>query len=171
MKKLFFVAVMALVTLSASAQLITSNRTIRNSRPHFTWIELGAGTYTNDGAEGADLNLGIRFNKMFSDYVGWDIIKIGARSNTEELGDCLCAEALTGIRGESPVLFSNAKAYGNFGIGYLYGFDAEKGGLAWEIGAGLKLTPRFLFGIVYNSYKIGDADATGVIGLRVGFAL
>lgn len=171
MKKLFFVAVMALISLSASAQLITSNRTIRGARAHNVWIDLGAGTYTNEGAKGTDLNLGIRFNKMFSEYVGWDIIKIGARSNTEDLGEYICAEALTGIRGESPVLFSNARAYGNFGIGYLYGFDAEKGGLAWEVGAGLKLTRRFNVGIVYNSYKIGDGDATGIFGLRLGLAL
>lgn len=171
MKKLFFVAVMALISLTASAQLITSNRTVRGARAHNTWIDLGVGAYTNEGAKGADLNLGIRFNKMFSEYVGWDIIKIGARSNTKDIGKYICAEALTGIRGESPVLFSNAKAYANFGLGYLYGFDAEKGGFAWEIGAGLKLTPRFNIGIAYNSYKLGKGDATGIFGLRLGFAL
>jgi len=171
MKKFIMVALMAVIAVSASAQLITSNRTVRGARAHNTWIDFGVGTYTNEGAKGTDLNLAIRFNKMFTEYVGWDIIKIGARSNTDDLGKCICAEALTGIRGESPVLFSNAKAYGNFGIGYLYGFDAEKGGFAWEIGAGLKLTPRFNIGIAYDSYKIGDGDATGIFGLRLGLAL
>lgn len=171
MKKLFMAALLALVTLSASAQLITSNRTVRGTRAHNTWLDFGAGTYTNEGAKGTDLNLALRFNKMYSEYVGWDILKIGVRSNTEDLGKSVCAEALTGIRGESPVLFNNAKAYANFAMGYLYHFDAEDGGLAWEIGAGLKLTPRFNIGITYDSYKIGDFDATGVFGLRLGVAL
>lgn len=171
MKKFFMVALMAVITLSASAQLITSNRTVR-SRNHNTWIDLGVGGYTNSGAKGTDLNLGLRFNKMYTEYLGWDILKVAARSNTEDLGEDLSVEAMTGMRGESPVLFGNAKAYAHFDLGYLYAFDLEEGAFTWELGAGLKLTPRFNIGIVYNSYKFdGAKDAAGIIGLRLGFAL
>ena len=109
---------------------------------------------------------------MYSEYVGWDILKIAARSNTEDIGKSLSAEAMTGVRGESPVLFGNARAYAHVDLGYLYAFDPSKGAFAWEVGAGLKLTPRFNVGIVYNSYKFsGASDATGIIGLRLGVAL
>lgn len=168
MKKMFMLAIMAVMTLTASAQLITSNRTIR-SGSHNVWLDFGAGVGTEKGSKGADLNLGLRFNKMYTENVGWDIIKIGARSNTEDLGDALCAEALTGIRGESPVLFANSKAYVNLAAGYLYSFDAKDGGFTYEIGAGLKLTPRFNVGIAYNGYKI-NGWKVGLIGLRLGVA-
>lgn len=168
MKKLFFVVVMALMASSVSAQLITSNRTI-SRRSHNVWLDLGVGGYTGDNAKGTDLNLGIRVNKMFHEYVGWDIIKAGARANTEDFGKTICAEALTGIRGESPELFSSAKAYANFAGGYIYNFDASEGAFEWEIGAGLKFASRYIVGVAYNSYS-KNSNTTGIIGLRLGVA-
>lgn len=172
MKKVFMVAIMAVISLSASAQLITSNRAVRNSRSHNFWLDLGVGGYTNSGAKGADLNLGFHVNKMYTDYVGWDIIKVGARANTDDIGKSISAEVLTGVRGESPVLFGNAKAYAHFNLGYLYSFDPSEGAFTWQVGAGLKLTPRFNVGVIYNSYKFsGASKATSIIGARLGFAL
>ena len=170
MKKMFMMALMAAMTLTASAQLITSNRTVRGDRAHNVWIDLGAGIGTESGAKGANFDLDIRFNKMFHENVGWDILKIGASTNTEDFGKSIWLKALTGIRGESPVLFGNAKAYANFAGGYGYHIDAEKGGFTWEVGAGLKLTPRFNIGIAYESITI-NSHSSGSIGLLLGLAL
>lgn len=170
MKKIFLVAVLALFTSSAFAQLLTSSRVARSERAHNVWIDLGVGTYTSSGASGTDLNLGIRVNKMFHEYVGWDIIKVGAHANTKDFGKTISVEALTGIRGESPVLFANAKAYANFALGYIHTIDPNKGAFEWEIGAGLKITPRINVGVAFDSSK-RDGVSSGVFGLRLGFAL
>lgn len=170
MKKIMLVAMMAVMTLTASAQLITSNRTVRGERAHNLWLDFGGGFGTEDGAKGADLNLGLRFNKMFHENVGWDILRVSARTNTEDIDGAICAEALTGVRGESPVLFGNSKAYVNVAVGFIYNFDVSKEGFAYEIGAGLKLTRRFNIGIAYNGYKI-SSTSSGIVGLRLGLAL
>ena len=163
-------AIMAVFASSVSAQLITSNRAVRGERSHNIWLDAGVSFPTNEGAEGTILNLGFRYNKMFTEYVGWDILKIGAQANTKDFGETISAEALTGIRGETPVLFGNAKAYANAAGGYLYTFDLKDGAFKWEVGLGLKLTPRFNIGATYESYS-KDGFTASMIGVRLGVAL
>ena len=171
MKKLFLMAIVAMFAMSASAQLLTSSRTARTGGSHNTWVDLGVGGFTGDvDGTGVGLDLGIRWNKMFHEYVGWDIVKIAAIADTKNFSETISAKAVTGIRGESPVLFGNAKAYANFAAGYQYGFDAEDGCFTWEVGAGLKLTPRFNIGIAYDSWGKDHANV-GFINLKLGVAL
>ncbi|MBP3766792.1 MAG: hypothetical protein J6I31_00735 [Prevotella sp.] len=171
MKKLFLVAILAVLTSSVYAQLLTSTRVSRSERAHNVWVDLGAGAYTGDYENGGlGLNLGLRWNKMFNQYVGWDIIKVAAQADTKDFGSSISAEALTGIRGASPVLFGNSTAYANFAGGYLYNFDSKEGAFVWEIGAGLNVTPRFSVGVAYDSWS-KNSFTTGFVNLRLGVAL
>lgn len=169
MKKILFVALMAVFTISANAQLVTSNRTIR-SNAHNIWVDFGLGAYTGDYKDGGlGLDLGLRWNKMFHEYVGWDIVKVAAQADTKHFKESISLKAMTGIRFESPVLFSDAKAYANFAGGYGYVFDPKDGAFTWEIGAGLKVTPRFNVGVAYDSMS-KKGFTTGYINLKVGYA-
>ena len=171
MKKLFLMAIVAMMTVSASAQLLTSSRTARTGGNHNVWLDFGVGSYTGDYEDGGlALDLGVRWNKMFNEYVGWDFIKIAAQADTKNIEESICAKALTGIRGESPILFGNAKAYANFAAGYIYNIDQSEGCFTWEIGAGLKLTPRFNIGIAYDSYSKNSFNV-GFVNLKLGLAL
>lgn len=173
MKKVFLVVVMAVFTSSAFAQLLTSSRVARQSseRSHNVWLDLGVGAFSGDYKDGGvGLNLGIRWNKMFGEYIGWDIIKVAAQADTKDFGGSISAEGLTGIRGLTPVLFGNAKAYVNAAGGYIYNFDSSNGAFIWEAGAGLNITPRFSVGIAYDSWS-KNSFTTGFINLRLGVAL
>lgn len=169
MKKLVLMAIVAMFTVSASAQLLTSSRTARSGSAHNVWVDLGVGVFDGEGS-GLGLDLGVRWNKMFNEYVGWDIVKVAAQADTKYFKETIAVKALTGIRGESPVLFGNAKAYANFAGGYVYAIDPENGAFTWEVGAGLKLTPRFSAGIAYDAYSSNGAT-TGYFNLKLGVAL
>ncbi|MBQ9676538.1 MAG: outer membrane beta-barrel protein [Prevotella sp.] len=169
MKKVLFVAFMALFTVTANAQLISSHRYVEGNAHNF-WVDLGLGAYTGDYKDGGlGLDLGFRWNKMFHEYVGWDIIKVAGQADTKHFKESISIKALTGIRVESPVVFGNSKIYGNFAGGYIYGFDSEKGAFTWEVGAGLKLTPQFNVGIAYDAYSKNSFN-TGFINLKLGYA-
>ena len=169
MKKIFFVVLMAVFAVSANAQLVTSNRTIHSDAHNF-WVDLGLGAYTGDYKNGGlGMDLGFRWNKMFHEYVGWDIIKVAAQADTKHFKESITLKAMTGVRFESPVLFGNSKAYANFAGGYGYTFDPKKGAFTWEIGAGLKVTPRFNVGVAYDAWS-KNSFTTGFINLKVGYA-
>lgn len=180
MKKLFLVALMAVFTSSAFAQLITSNRTVYN-KSHNVWVDFGVGTYTGDwNNTGVGLDLGFRYTKMFTDNIGWDIVKFSVQTDTKNFSNALYLQGKTGLRVVSPVVFGESKIYANFAGGYgRYFGDIKEGGFAWEIGAGLNVTPRFAVGINYNScnykidvYRVGkETVKVGLLSLRVAYAL
>lgn len=182
MKKLLLLAVMALFTSSTFAQLLTSSRVARGDRAHNIWVDLGVGTVTGDAENtGVAVDLGFRWTKMFTENVGWDILKLSGQTDTKSFKEALNAQVKTGVRGVSPVLFGNSTIYANFAGGYGYYFDMEKGGFVWEIGAGVNITPRFAVGINYNNanYKFGgrkkyeDEETKvkyGLLTLRLSYA-
>lgn len=171
MKKFLFLAVMLIMTGTASAQLLTSTTYTKaqtERKNHFA-IDLGIGGLVGDVEDGGlGIELGFRDTYMFTPNVGWDIIKISAHTGTSHFTELLNLQAKTGIRGVSPVLFGEATAYANFAGGYGYLTDYEEGGFAWELGAGLNVTPHISIGAVYNSTKINGANY-GYVGCRVGF--
>jgi hypothetical protein len=171
MKKLFLVALLAVFTSSSvSAQLIGSSRFV-TSRSHNVWVDFGLGAYTGDYKNGGlGMDLGFRWNKMFHENVGWDIIKVAAQADTKHFKESISLKAMTGIRFESPVLFGQSKAYANFAGGYGHMFDMKKGAFTWEVGAGLKVSPRFNVGVAYDSWS-KDGFNIGYINLKVGYAL
>ena len=171
MKKILFLAVLLIMASTASAQLLTSTTITKQKaerKNHFA-IEVGIGGITGDLDDGGlGVELGLRDTYMFTPNVGWDILKISAHTGTNHFTELLNLQAKTGIRGVRPILFGNATAYANFGCGYGYMTDFEKGGFAWEIGAGLNFTPNIALGAVYNSTRISGFDY-GYVGGRVGF--
>ncbi len=170
MKKILFVALMAVFSVSANAQIVTSNRTVHSSAHNF-WVDFGLGAYTGDYKNGGlGMDLGFRWNKMFHENVGWDIIKVAAQADTKHFKESISLKAMTGIRFESPVLFGQSKAYANFAGGYGHMFDMKKGAFTWEVGAGLKVSPRFNVGVAYDSWS-KDGFNIGYINLKVGYAL
>lgn len=181
MKKIFVIAILALMTVTASAQLITSSRVSRGEKAHNWWVDLGAGGFTGDAEDSSlGLDLGLRYTKMWGNF-GWDIIKISATTDVDHFSEALDLQVKTGARYVSPEIFGNMKAYVNAGIGYgLYPDNTDNKGLAWEVGAGIMITPRISGGIVYNNqhytyeneyYNIEKGINIGFIGVRFGFAL
>ena len=84
-------------------------------------------------------------------------------------GESITPQIMTGIRGTSPVLFGNITAFGSFSAGYGYMIDIEDGGFAYEIQAGLNITPKFYVAFVYDNQKVSDFDANvGFTGARLG---
>lgn len=175
MKKIILVAIMAIMTTSAFAQIVSSqsSRITREKKEARTtssiFVDLGVGVFTGDTYDtGAGVDLGFRWNRMFTPNIGWDILKISAQTDTKHFTESLNVQAKSGIRGVSPVLFGNSSIYANAAAGYAYFTDPSDGGFVWEVGAGLNVTPRFAVGVAYNSIHINDADA-GLVSLRLSY--
>lgn len=177
MKKLFIVAFMAMFTIASQAQIVSS----RSSRITYEkgeyhpaiWVDFGLGTFTGDPEDtGLALDLGFRWNHMFTENIGWDILKVSAQTDTKHFSESLNVQGKTGIRGVTPVLFGNCSLYANFAGGYGYYTKVEEGGFVWEVGAGVNVTPRFSVGINYNSanysVKYGSGKYSGEQDVKVG---
>ena len=171
MKKLLLIAVLFIMASTANAQLLTSTTLYETKQPHRNHfaLDLGFGGYTGDiEGGGLALELGFRDTYDINEYLSVDIIKIGAHSGTDDIGGLLNLQAKTGVRGFTPILFGQSRMYANFGLGYGYFTDAEKGGFAWEVGAGLDITRHIAVGFVYNTNKFYSYNIS-TIGGRVGF--
>lgn len=169
MKKFLFLAICAMVSMTVSAQLVTSSRVSVEEKPSNIWLDFGVGAYTGDVSDtGLGVDLGLRWNKMFTESIGWDIFKIKAQTDISNFTELLALQATTGARYVSPVLFGNSSAFGAVGLGYGYFTDIEDGGFVWEVSAGINVSPRFLVGVSYNSSSVGDATL-GYVSLRLGY--
>lgn len=158
MKKLFIVAAMAMFTLGSQAQIVHSYSTridrVKENKvhPHNIWLDFGAGVFSGDWEDtGVGIDLGVRWTVMFTDYVGWDVIKGNAMTDTKNFGEALNVQFKTGIRGQSPVLFGDSRIYANVDAGYALLTEEAESAFTWEIGVGINVTPRFAVGISYNS--------------------
>lgn len=164
MKKFFVLTLLSLVCMVSNAQLVKGTSYYKESSPASSrlWIDLGAGATSGDWEDGIVLNLGFRYNYVITENFSWDVVKVNAQSNTEELGDFFTLQALSGLRGTTPVLFgNNGSLYVNAALGYGYNFDISKGGLAWEVGAGVNLSSKFAIGVVYGSQSLDFSDYYG----------
>ena len=156
MKKILLFAIMAMFAIGSQAQIISSRSTgitkVQSPRSHNIWIDLGTGVFTGDLEEGSGvgIDLGGRWTKMFSENVGWDILKINAMTDTKNFGESLNVQFKTGLRGVTPVLFGNSSAYVAAAAGYGLFTDEAESAFVWEVGAGLNVTPRFAVGVYYN---------------------
>ena len=191
MKKIFLTCLVALISLSTYAQekgklvgsdtrlITTTTTTTVVERTPVTYIDLGIGGFADD-AEGFAIDFGLRFTKMFTPNIGWDILKISAQTTPDsEIYPNLNLQAKTGIRGVTPILFGKSGAvYGYFDGGYGYNIHDEGGGFAWEAGIGVNLSKQLSLGLAYNncSYTIEryyyDEDVScGYVSLRLGIGL
>ena len=164
---------MTACTFSANAQLFGGQEMSENYKSKL-WVEVGYGTCTGDIGEGGGCELALRYTHMFSEIIGWDILKIGASTATDYFTDMLDLQAKTGVRLISPVIFGNSTLYANGALGYGYYTHGEQGNFCWEAGAGLNITPRISVGAAYSSNTFsshGFHSNNGLISLRVSFGL
>lgn len=182
MKKIILVAFMAVFTSSAFAQLMTSRMTtVKNNHNSKIWFDFGLGGFSGDVNDtGLGVDLGFRWTEKFGESFCWDILKLSAQTDTKSFTKSLNVQLKTGPRYVSPVLFGSQSLYANANIGYgLFTDNTDAHGLAWEIGAGINITPRFSAGIVYNSqhysmeiYKEEEKKYNvGYIALRLALGL
>lgn len=162
MKKYLLFMLVAFICSSMSAQLVTSTtitRTKKQVSNSGMFFEVGVGALGGDvEGDGVSLDLGLGYRKGFNQYVAWDILKLKALAEVSNLGETITPQLMTGIRGTSPVLFGNATAFGSFNGGYGYVIDAEEGGFAYEIQAGLNITPKFYVAFVYDNQGLSIED-------------
>ena len=175
MKKYLLMALIAMFTVTAQAQIVhsQSSRITRTKGAHTPSIfaDLGIGAFTGD-AESAGIDLGLRWSKMFNPNVGWDILKVSAQTSFKDFDKALDLQAKTGIRGVTPVVFGNSTLYGNFAAGVGYFVDPDELGFAWEVGAGVNLSQRCALGVVYNNNnysKRGYNFKIGLVSLRFSY--
>lgn len=165
MKRIFLIALTSFIVFPLLGQGPIPPPIVNNSPKNYNlWIEGGIGTPTV-GDIGLNIDCGIRYNKPLNENLSWDIVKVGANIITCEE---YLAEVMTGIRGESSVLFGEVKGYATFSVGYALDFTEEEGSFKWELGLGLKLSPRLCAGIVYGTY---DYIELRTLSFRVCFAL
>ena len=167
---------------TADAQLVSSRIVTKGKKESGMILELGVGALggsasangysANIKSNGISMDLGLGYRKIFTPYVAWDIVKLRAFSQINDFGSTLTSQLLTAVRGTSPVLFANAKAYASVGLGYGYVSDLSTGGLCYEIQAGLDITPSIYLGLVYSGQKFQDSGINynfTFTGLRVGY--
>lgn len=142
------------------------------------WLDVGAGGYTCDYEKfliwdysgGVGVNVGVRYTKMFNNYLGWDVLKINAQTDLKKFSDMLDVQIMSGLRLVSPVLFGHQTAYFSAAIGGTYFTGQNKGNFAWEGGLGINVSPKFSIGAFYNSQSVYESNV-GFVGLRVGLKL
>lgn len=150
MKKAFVILTLALGSLTMSAQGFGSSSYDEDFKKHEFTIFLTPGINVKGDTKFA-LELGLKYAFRFHPNMAWDAVKVSALAMPDHFSETLQIQALSGFRGITPVLFGNSTLYLNFGAGYGYYTDMSKGGFAWEIGAGINITPKISVGIVYNS--------------------
>lgn len=158
MKKFLLLVLVAFVSSTMSAQLVTSTtvtKTKKNSGKSGMFMEVGVGTLGADWEnDGIAFDLGFGYRKGFSDYVAWDIFKIKAIAELSNLEESLTPQIMTGVRGTTPVLFGNMTAFGSFSAGYGHNIEFEAGGLAYEAQIGLNLTSKMYVALVYENQAL-----------------
>ena len=163
MKKFLLLVLVAFVSSTMSAQLVTSTTVTRTKKQSSgksgMFMEVGVGTLGGDiENDGISLDLGFGYRKGFSEYLAWDILKIKAVAEISNLDKSLTPQIMTGIRGTSPVLFGNVTGYASFSAGYGHNIDMESGGLAYEAQIGLNLTSKLSLGLVYDNQSLSFED-------------
>lgn len=164
MKRLVLGILVAMSTTWAMAGDWDFGGSYESDRHNFG-IELGIG-----GTGDLSVDLGIRWQMTLHENIAWDVITLKAVADVENnFSESITPELMTGIRLISPD-FAGLTAYANGRLGYAYNIDADDGGFAYELGAGINVTRNIYLGYVYNGFKIGDGKVN-YHALRIGFLL
>ena len=114
---------------------------------------------------GVGMNVGLRYTKMFNNYIGWDVLKINAQTDLSHFKELLDLQAMTGLRLVSPVIFGHQTAYLTAAIGGSYFTSQNKGNFAWEGGIGINISPKTTIGAFYNDQIIYETHIR-FVGVR-----
>ncbi len=181
MKKLLTVIAALCCILGASAQrageaTIWNDNSEYNHSGFFINPTLGVITGDVDTDFGIDLTLGYRWN--FAGGLSWDILKVGANTGVSNFSDLMTLRFLSGIRYNSPEVIGDKSLYADFSLGYcLLTEDTDFSGFAYEVGAGVNLSPSVSLGIVWEGNNPRYEDdfyiykfSYGTFGLRLGLS-
>lgn len=142
------------------------------------FLNVGAGAAVGDVITdlGASIDLGYRYH--FGNGFCWDIFRVSYYnfSITEDAEFGSSMRFLTGFRYNSVPLLAGKPLYGTFQLGYQMNlYDTEVNGFAYEIGAGVLLTPTVSLGLVwegntadFDGYYDSETVHYGIIGLKLG---
>lgn len=139
-----------------------SNKNTANYKKNCFGLDFGGGSVANGG--GGTVDLGFRYLHNFSQYIGWDVFKIKAIAPTNNI-DYIWAQAMSGIRVNSPRFAANMSAYSAFKAGYGYMPENEIGGFCCELEVGVNLTRKVFAGFAY-SYQGGSGEVDITVGKK-----
>ena len=176
MKKLLLLILVAVVAMSANAQLISGRTRTKVQhketieRRNFFFIEpaIGVGFYDGKDVEAlfmANLNAGWRHK--FSQHHNWDIVSLGLTAMSAE---ALFFKAKTGYRLESNK-FIAGKSSMFFRIGADLAMDCDCCclGFAYDLGVGVNVNKWFNIGLILDSTIVHDHNPN--LGIQFGFQL
>ncbi|HJF07155.1 MAG TPA: hypothetical protein K8U81_03045 [Phocaeicola coprocola] len=118
-------------------------------------IDLGVG-----GAKGGGgFDLGVRYQRNFAPFLGWDAISVKAAFPTKNTFDeNPNLQIMTGVRGTTPNFFKDMSGYLSIALGYGFSTDSSAmnndGGVCFEIGPGINLCKNIYVGYAFNLQKI-----------------
>ena len=163
MKKTLLILLFALSALSVCAQDWDFGSRSSIARGHRFGFEAGITNFESEIA----LDLGFRWQYDFHEYISWDVVTLKALAQFNNFDGSLTPEILTGLRLFTPE-FIGMRLYGNAGIGYDYNPDTGYGGLALQLGIGLRVTDTVSIGYAFDRMKLDDFKVTSH-GLCVAF--
>lgn len=178
MKKLLTLILVAVVAVSANAQLISGRtrtkvqrqETVVKERKDFFFIEpaIGAGFY--DGKEVATVfmaNLNAGWRHRFSQHHNWDIVSAGL---TIMGAEGLFFKAKTGYRFESnKFIAGKSSMFLRIGAGLAMDCDCCCLGFAYDLGVGVNVNKWFNIGLILDSTIVHAHNPN--LGVQFGFQL
>lgn len=193
MKKIILVAICAIMSLGASAQIIkseTSERTIvkvETPKKVESWnhsgffFNTGIGVITGDCDTDFGWEFGMGYRWHIASGISWEILRLGFNTGVSNFEELINIRLTTGIRYDSPRLdFMKGKSlYATFVCGGGVNPEYESTGFVYEVGAGVKLTRNCSVGLFWHGnptleeweyddygYDYGDANY-GMFGAKI----
>ncbi len=185
MKKLLIAAICGVLSLGASAQIIRSTSserivTVKESpKPvNESWNHSGfffntgigiMNDYWDETVAGWEFGLGYRWH--ISSGFSWEVIKLGFSTGLDYF-EGISARFTTGFRYDTPRIEALGKRpiYASVGLGANVLADEGIGGLAYEIGAGMKITRGFSVGLFWQGATLTDYyNTSGMFGIKAEY--
>lgn len=158
MKKYLLLAVLGIASIAGNAQVAqTASRDAASvaaeksklEKKDYVGIDVGLGKMTDgDGGVGA-FGLGLHWERHYNPYVAWDVVSFAWDAPFHSPKSISRLSLKTGIRGFSPNLFSNVRAYANLDFGYSVE-EEWLHGIGLEVGFGLRIGKHVGVGYALN---------------------
>ncbi|MEZ3589791.1 MAG: outer membrane beta-barrel protein [Muribaculaceae bacterium] len=145
------------------------------------FAEAGLGVACGDIDTDLGFSVGVGYRYHFGNGFNWDVVKVSYYNcfTTTACKEGSSMRFLTGFRYNSEPILAGKPLYGTFSAGYqlnVYDTDAWKG-FAYEIGAGVMVTPNVSLGLMwegnvahYNLGWLGSVNENfGTFGIKAAF--